>query len=169
MRRILPLLVLLLLTAGVDAQLARNGAYFELGGSGVAPTANYERQVREQWYARVGLVVVTGTSTSDDGEEESDTTVVVPLTASWVSHPTSNHHFELGGGITFAGGERQEFFDDVGDEEDDENFSTLIATGIIGYRYQKPGRGFQFRAALTPLAGGGDFAPWAGVSFGYAW
>jgi hypothetical protein len=42
-------------------------------------------------------------------------------------------------------------------------------TGLIGYRYQKPARGFVFRAGVTPFFYDADFAPFAGISFGYAW
>lgn len=142
------------------AQNARNAAYLELGGSAVVPSVNYERRMTDAWYGRVGLSVVVG-----ETETDSDTTWIVPLTASWVSRPTSNHHLELGGGITVAAGDRQDLYD----FDDDEDFSTILATGIVGYRYQKPDGGFQFRAAFTPVVGSGVAAPWAGVSFGYAW
>lgn len=155
------LLSLLLFAPLLRAQEARNAAYFELGGSAVVPSINYERRVGERWFGRAGLSWVVGES-----EEDTDTTFVVPLTASWVSHPQSNHHFEAGGGVTIAGGDRQELFDDL---DTDEEFSTAFATGIAGYRYHRPDGGFQFRAVVTPAIGGGDFLPWAGVSFGYAW
>lgn len=163
MRRSLSFLVLLVVVTAGDAaaQLARNGAYFEIGGSGIAPTFNYERRVSDLWYGRAGFSVITSESDTD-----SDTTLVVPLTLTRVNRPAMNHHLELGGGVTIAAGDRQDLF---GAELDDEEFSALVLTGLIGYRYQRPGRGFQFRAAFTPAVGGGDFLPWAGVSFGYAW
>lgn len=150
-----------------EAQETNNAVYFELGGSAIVPSFNYERRLSERWFGRIGLSVVTGESESSLGETDSDTTFIVPLTASWISRPERNHHLELGGGVTIAGGDRQDLFE-FGDD-DDENFSTAFVTGIVGYRYQKPEGGFQFRAAFTPVAGGGDFLPWAGVSFGYAW
>jgi hypothetical protein len=145
----------------VFAQTAQNAAYFELGGSAIVPSINYERRLNERWYGRAGLSFITGESSNGD----TDKTFVVPLTVSSVSHPLGNHHLELGGGVTFAGGDRQDLFGD----SDEENFSTALLTGIVGYRYQKPGGGFQFRSVVTPVLGGGDFLPWVGVSFGYAW
>jgi hypothetical protein len=62
------------LTAQVE-----NTAYFELGGSAIIPSANYERRLNEHWFGRVGPAVVVA-STSED----TDTTVAIPLTASWV-------------------------------------------------------------------------------------
>ena len=163
MRMLKTLLALSVLALPASAQLARNAAFFELGGNAVVPSFNYERRVAEQWYARAGATVIT--SESSTGNE--DTTFVIPLTASWVSNPAASHHFEAGGGVTIAAGDRQDLFDI--DDDDDENFSNLFVTGIIGYRYQKPGRGFQFRAFGSPVAGAGELLPWAGVSFGYAW
>jgi hypothetical protein len=72
---------------------------------------------------------------------------------------------ELGGGVTLVVGDRQDFWAVY----DDEQVSDAFLTGIIGYRYQKPLGGFQFRAVLTPVVGDGTAALWAGVSFGYAW
>ncbi|HEY0158070.1 MAG TPA: hypothetical protein VGF28_12360 [Thermoanaerobaculia bacterium] len=159
---LLVLLSALALAAG--AQETRNAAYFELGGSAIIPSVNYERRFSPEWFGRIGASVVTGSSETTD---DTDTTIIVPVTASYVTRPASNHHLELGGGITVAGGDRQELYD-FGDD-DDETFSTAFVTGIVGYRYQKPDGGFQFRAVFTPVAGGGDFLPWAGLSFGYAW
>lgn len=140
---------------------SRNAAYGEIGGSGIIPTVNYERRFNEHWYGRVGLGVAF-TYTEDD----SDAAFAIPMTVSWVNRPASNHHLELGGGITVVAGDRQDLFD-YGNN--DEEFSTVSMTGIVGYRYQKPDGGFLFRAAFTPVAGGGYILPWAGVSFGYAW
>ena len=142
------------------AQNARNAVYLELGGSAVVPSVNYERRISDTAYGRLGLSVVGGKT-----DTQSDTTWVVPLTGSWVSRPAANHHLELGGGITVAFGDRQDLYDFGGED----NFSTVVATGIVGYRYQKPHGGFQFRTALTPVLGSGVAAAWAGVSFGYAW
>lgn len=159
---ILFVLSMLVVVPSSSAQEARNAVHFELGGSALVPSFNYERRLNTNWFGRVGLSVVEGESADD-----SDTTFIVPLTASHVSRPGSNHHLELGGGLTIAGGDRQDLYDFGDDEEED--FSVVVVTGIAGYRYQKPQGGFQFRAVFTPIAGGGDFLPWAGVSFGYAW
>jgi hypothetical protein len=160
-RSLLLTVSLLLLASAGSAQETRNAVYFELGGSAIIPSFNYERRVNENWFGRIGASVIRG-----ETETDSDTTFVVPLTASHVTRPAANHHLELGGGLTISGGDEQDLYD-FGD--DDDQFAALFVTGIIGYRYQKPEGGFQFRAAFTPVAGGGDFLPWAGVSFGYAW
>ena len=164
MRKTVLLLLLAVLAAAPDssAQEARNAVHFELGGSAIVPSFNYERRLNANWFGRIGASVVVG-----ETEDDSDTTFVVPLTASHVTRQAANHHLELGGGLTIAAGDRQDLYD-FGDD-DEEKFSAVFLTGIAGYRYQKPQGGFQFRAVFTPIIGGGDFLPWAGVSFGYAW
>lgn len=158
-----PLLLLLsfLTVSEVHAQAPRNAGYIELGGSAIGASFNYERRLTEKWLGRAGLSWVTG-----DSGDDTDTTFLVPLTVSTLSRPASNHHLELGGGITVIAGDRQDLW---GAFDDDEKVSTALLTGIVGYRYQKPAGGFQFRAVFTPLAGEGGVVPWAGVSFGYAW
>jgi hypothetical protein len=163
-RVVLALLSLIVLTpvaSAQDAQDASNAVYFELGGSAIIPSFNYERRLSERWFGRAGASLIEGES-----EEDTDVTYVFPLTASWVNRPAANHHLELGGGVTIAAGDRQNLFDGI---TEDETFSTLFVTGIVGYRYQKPAGGFQLRTVLTPVAGGGELLPWFGVSFGYAW
>lgn len=160
-RTSLLLLVSLLAASEAQAQGPRNAAYFELGGSAVGASFNYERRLTDEWFGRAGLSWVTG-----DSGDDTDTTFLVPLTVSSVNRPASNHHLELGGGVTLIAGDRQDLW---GAFDDDEKVSTALLTGIVGYRFQRPAGGFQFRAAFTPLLGEEGFAPWAGVSFGYAW
>src|SRR5687768_16314907 len=118
------LLVLSLLAAVPDssAQEARNAVHFELGGSAIVPSFNYERRLNANWFGRVGASVVVG-----ETEDDSDTTFVVPLTASHVSNPAANHHLELGGGLTITVGDRQDLYDS--EEGDEEKFSAVFATG----------------------------------------
>jgi hypothetical protein len=170
MRRLALVFLLSIFVVAADARAqsdspsltgARQAAYFELGGSAVVPSINYERRLRGDWHGRVGFSVVTG-----ETSEDTETTFVVPLTVSSVNRPEANHHLELGGGFTLVTGDSQDFWETV---DDDEQVSNVFLTGIAGYRYQRPQGGFQFRAVLTPIIGSGVAAPWFGVSFGYAW
>lgn len=158
---LLAALALLVPSPEAVAQTSRNGAYFEFAGSAVVSSFNYERRFREQWYGRAGLSLVVG-----QHDDDTDTTFLIPLTASHVNRPLSNHHLELGGGVTFVAGDAQELWE-FG--EDDEKVASVLITGIAGYRYQKPSGGFLFRATFTPVVGEGEILPWVGLSFGYAW
>ena len=159
--RLLPVVLLFAFVPAAWAQDAANAAYLEIGGSGIAPTINYERRLAPQWFGRIGFSFV-----ASESEGDSDTSLVFPLTLSWINRPASSHHLELGGGITYLTGEQQDLWD-FGDDE--EPLSNLVVTGLAGYRYQKPAGGFQFRAVVTPAYVDGELFPWAGISFGYAW
>ena len=155
------MLVLLSAVPLIAQEEARNAVYFELGGSAIFASLNYEHRLRGQWWGRGGASMIEGESSTD-----TDTTFIVPLTVSHVGNPWSNHHLELGGGLTFAFGDEQDLFDF---DEEDEEFTNVLLTGLVGYRYQKPEGGFQFRTGLMPMVGEDIFMPWFGVSFGYAW
>jgi hypothetical protein len=159
--RIVTFFLVCLLSLTAVAQQARNAAYFELGGNAIAPSVNYERQFTERWYGRVGLTVVSSSESGGD----SDTTYGIPVMVGTFTRPAGNHHFETAAGLLFITGDSQDFFDD----EDDEEINNVAGTITLGYRYQKPGRGFVFRAGFTPIFDTSGILPWAGVSFGYAW
>jgi hypothetical protein len=160
MKTVLGMCVLLVVAASLPLQ-AQHAAYAEIGGSGIIPTVNYERRFSPNFAAHIGLGVVSASESGGD----TDVTVALPLVGSYISHPQSNHHFEAGGGLLFVFGDAQDF--DAFDEDD--SVSNVAVTGLAGYRYQKPDRGFVFRATVTPVVYDGGVAPWAGLSFGYAW
>ena len=89
------LLAVLAVVPDSNAQEARNAVHFELGGSAIVPSFNYERRLNANWFGRIGASIVVG-----ETEDDSDTTFVVPLTASHVGNQAANHHLELGGGLT---------------------------------------------------------------------
>lgn len=140
----------------VSAQ-TKYATYAEFGGSGVVPTANIERRFTPHFAGRIGLSVVAFIENS----EGDDVFALLPIVGSYISHPVSNHHFEAGGGVIVAFGDF--------DSEDDDGNSEIAFSGLLGYRYQKPERGFMFRAGFTPIYYDDEVTPLAGVSFGYNW
>ena len=160
MRIAIVAVLLLLLVPTAQAQEARSAVYGELLGNAFLFSVNYDYRFRPSAIGRVGLAFV-----SAENEDGSDGGAVyaVPVTATYLSHPMQNNHFEAGGGLLFFGGERIDLWDF---DDQDDSFSGTIVTGVIGYRYQRPGGGFVFRAGLTPFVGGGTVVPWVGVSFG---
>lgn len=157
--RLATIVISLLIATSVSAQ--RNVAYFELGGNGIIPSFNYERQLSERLYGRVGFSFVVG----EEADGDTDQTYIFPLMVNYLTHPAGNHHFEAGAGATWITGDSQDLYDN----DDDEELSNLVGTLTIGYRYQKPARGFVFRAGFTPVFDTGGVLPWGGVSFGYRW
>lgn len=150
-----------------SAQDARpNVAYLELLGSGGAWSANYERAAGA-FRLRLGLA---SWSAGDSFGAGTTAYWTVPLTISHVAG-AGNHHLESGAGVTFG---RSDFTSSF-DADERSQFTTL--TAILGYRYQKPGGRFVFRAVLTPLFGLGTedaaypekgFFPSVGISVGRA-
>ena len=141
-----------------------NGVYLELLGSGGLYSINYEREIRESVWLRVGFGAWTATSFFSD-TETAVTTVPITLTR---LIGAGTHRLEVGGGLTLGRREREALSGDSG--------SFVSLTGLVGYRYQPRGRGFLFRASATPFYGFGNedlaypekgFMPSLGISFGY--
>lgn len=151
---------LLTLASSILSAQVHNAAYAEIGGNGGALTVNYERRLTTNLYGRIGLSTVS--SSNDSGDSFA---VIVPLMVNYLTNPSSAHHLEAGAGVTIVSGDQQ----DLWGEGENQSVSNVVGTATVGYRYQKPGRGFVFRAGFTPIFDQHDFLPWAGVSFGYAW
>ena len=145
----------------VQPPLARNAVYVELLGNGLFYSVNYDRLLTPKVAGRVGLMFAT----AEDDEGDSGTFAIVPLMGSYL-WGDGNSHFETGIGLAVATAN----FDFEGGFDLDESGSTtgVYGTGVLGYRYQRPGGGFLFRVGLTPVFTTNDFAPWFGLSFGYA-
>ena len=148
-------------------EVARNALYVELGGSGGVASMNYERRISAA-RLRIGAAQWSVDDLLGGGSESY---LIIPLTVSSV-RGSGRHHLETGGGVGFGRYSQTSSLDDT---KSSDSFVTL--SGIIGYRFQKPGSGFLFRAVFTPMYGLGDedvawpqrgFYPLAGISFGYA-
>lgn len=149
------------------AREANNSLYLELGGNGAIYSLNYERFVHDDVSLRVGLGYVSLKGANINGGTVTDdiSLLTIPVTASYLGIGSGNHRLELGAGAVFA--------DITGSSSSDGaqafgSSSGVVGTAIAGYRYVRPGGGFTFRAAFTPLFGEGGFQPWAGVAFGYS-
>ena len=143
-----------------------NVFYVELLGSGGPWSVNFERGAGA---ARLRAGFASWSSADPLGAGTRSYTTL-PLTVSHV-RGKGNHHLESGGGITLG---TSRFSSSFGGSEGSK-FVTL--TWLFGYRYQKPGTGFVFRALFTPMYGLGDeetaypdpgFFPSIGLSFGAA-
>ncbi len=147
---------------------ARNAVYLELLGNGGLYSVNFERILHDTLALRVGFATWNSPALFYDGTPP-DRLTTVPVTVSYLLGG-GERKLELGGGVTFG----RETRDRSSRHETSSSFSNL--TGIIGYRSQPPGRGYLFRAGVTPFYSfdqGEDAYPdsgftlSAGVSFGY--
>ncbi|SHM32294.1 hypothetical protein SAMN04488057_10170 [Cyclobacterium lianum] len=150
---------------------AKQAVYLEVGGNAGRYAINYGRIIHQK--GKLKLNASAGFSMFHDRLNAKTTWLpVVPVEISAL-YGKSNHHLELGMGVTSYLTRRLGF--------DSETFQTtdkvVFDAGIplrIGYRYQKPEGGFFFRAGYTPIinfpTGGGEewsFEPrFAGLSIG---
>jgi hypothetical protein len=148
----------LLQHSGFSQSTFKNGIFLELGGSGALYSINYERQLPHGLVARLGFTYLPNQK------------IGFPITIGKVFWKRS-HHLEIDAGVL------------VGNSPTTYNnktvrATTILGTGFLGYRYQKPSGRMFYRAGFTFLYSGlyreivswddrNRFIPWAGVSIGY--
>jgi len=133
------------------AAQGRNHLFFEVGGSGLLYSANYERLVGSSWGLRLG------TSSANIG--------VLDYTANfagltWIPGG-GRRGLELGFALGALEVKHFIFF------SSDQPSRVLYGSFTLGYRWLPKVRGLSFRLAATPLFTADGAAPWAGVSLGY--
>jgi hypothetical protein len=142
----------------VPSRTADNSAFFELGGSGLFYTFNFEHIFGD---SNVSLRIGFGYIHLDAdlaGNTFNEEDISVPMVASYYVGKSS-HKLQLGAGMLLL--YRQ------GDQGSSDGTTTsLLATAIIGYRYIPENGGINFGVAFTPCFGQGIALPWGGVDFG---
>ena len=152
------LIILLLTTVLVRAQsdLPKNHIFAEVLGNGLLYSVNYERYITENLTLRAGI---SDWHIDSDGDMISinDHVTVFPFAVNWILGETENKT-ELGVGFNLFYGK---------DIDDGDEYSSVLPTCIIGYRYQYK-NGWIFRAALTPfyMPKVESIMPWFGFSYG---
>lgn len=74
-----------------------------------------------------------------------ESSVSIPLTATWMTHPLGNHHFEIGVGAVFR---IEHFIDPLGINEREWFYDVPAVMFPIMYRYQK-NSGLFFRVGIN--------------------
>jgi hypothetical protein len=149
------LLLTVLLPAALDAQAPAeprvlSSIFAEVFGNALYGSLNYDRLVRQDVSARVGVGpfgagVLMGNYLYGNG----------------------GHRLEAGAGVLVS--VLSEPSAHGGENEGPLSGQNLLGTGTLGYRRQPPAGGTVLRAGLTPLLGrGGQIALWFGISVGYA-
>jgi hypothetical protein len=138
------------------SEIKAKGYYLEVGGPGLAISANYDSRFgkqRDGWGYRIGLGgFIAG----------GNNVVTVPFQ---INYLIGNHSsmFEAGAGTTFLSSRG----DNKGKTWEFDKITGFIATATFGYRYQPEGKGINFRIAFVPLLTDQGFIPAGGVSIGY--
>jgi hypothetical protein len=155
-----------------DTFTAKNSVYLELAGNAGRYAFNYGRIIHQK--GKLKLNASAGFSMWRDQINNFKTIwlPVIPLEVSAL-YGKSNHHLELGFGVTSYLSRTLDFNPESLELEDKVVFDAFIPLRV-GYRYQKPEGGFFFLVGYTPIfilpTGGREgwiFEPrFAGVSFG---
>jgi hypothetical protein len=164
----------LLAPAPAAAQRAgANSIFAELLGNGGAYSINYDRRLGTGGASvRVGVSqwATTGDFFGGVSDQRKEFLTVPVLLNALTGGGT--HHLELGAGVLL--GSRTVTRSAIGTTD---RSAIVSATGTLGYRRQRPGRGWVFRAGFTPSYGFGNedeaypdkgFFPSVGLSVGYS-
>jgi hypothetical protein len=107
----------------------KNGIFAEIGGNAYWYSINYERQLPKTVVLRGGLGY-------------AERSYWIPITVEKI-YGKKNHHFDVGGGLLV-----------INYYQTNNGVPTrrtaLAATGVLGYRYQKPDKRFFLKVAFTP-------------------
>jgi hypothetical protein len=139
-----------------NSQVKAKGYYLEVGGPGLAISANYDarfNKTRDGWGYRIGLGgFVSG----------GNRVVTVPFQVNYLIGEHSSM-FEVGAGTTFLNSTG----DNKGKTWEFDKITGFVATCSIGYRYQPEHKGINFRIAFVPILYDEGIIPAGGISVGY--
>jgi hypothetical protein len=139
-----------------NTQVKAKGYYLEVGGAGLAISANYDarfNKTRDGWGYRIGLGgFVSG----------GNRVITVPFQVNFLIGEHSSM-FEVGGGTTFLNSTG----DNKGKTWEFDKITGFVATASIGYRYQPEHKGINFRIAFVPILYDEGIIPAGGISVGY--
>jgi hypothetical protein len=139
-----------------STEVKAKGYFLEVGGPGLAISANYDSRFNKQrdgWGYRIGLGgFIAG----------GNNVITVPFQVNYLIGEHSSM-FEVGAGTTFLSSRG----DNKGKTWEFDKITGFIATGTIGYRYQPQHKGINFRLAFVPILYDEGIIPAGGISVGY--
>lgn len=143
-------------------KIARNLFHLEAFGCGGYGSVNYERLLFDKNDFSIAARIGLSTYHLRDYTHQFNPDIIVPIACH--AYYGKKHHTELGLGETvgsIVSADKEDF---------EPKRNTALSTVVhIGYRYQKPGGGFLFKIAYTPIIERNKrFIHWGGVSVGYA-
>lgn len=138
-------------------QVKAQNLFLEVGGAGLAISANYDARFHKE---RAGWGYRVGVGYFGSG---GNTVFTVPFQVNYLLGNKSSF-LELGAGTTFLnstgtnqGNSKWEF----------DKVTGFIGTATIGYRYQPKSKGLNFRIAFVPILYDEGLIPAGGISVGY--
>jgi hypothetical protein len=145
-----------------EDRAANNSIYAEGLGPGIVYSLDYDRAFGDA-VVRVGAGVVPG---KEAGKASTEPLLIsVPLTVSYIGAGSRWNMLELGAGLVYlhVAPHVRNFYV----ESKPETVNTVLATGIVGYRFQPPQGGLLIRAGVCPIIGRYGFFPlWPYLALG---
>jgi hypothetical protein len=151
---------------------AKNAIYLEVGGSSGRYAVNYSKIFHQKGNLKLNASAGFSMWRNEKLDSRSSWLPVIPLEVT-AFYGKSNHHLEMGFGVTSFLGTSLDIVSGTFEFRDKVVFNAFIPLRV-GYRYQKPEGGFFFRVGYTPIidfpprtGGNWSFYPYhAGISFG---
>lgn len=125
-------------------KLSSKSIFLELLGQSVFPSINYDYRFQRNFSFRIGIGI---------GYNKL-LLYTLPITINFLTNADSDNHFEIGGGFILIG-----LVNYAG--------PLALATGNVGYRFQRKNGGSFFRIAWTPVFVDWWYKWWYGVSIGW--
>lgn len=139
-----------------NSQVKARSLYLQLGGAGLAISANYDARFnaeRNGWGYTVG---VGGFSA------EGNSVITVPFQVNYLIGEHSSM-LQVGGGATFL----HSTGNNTGKTWSFDKITGFVATGSFGYRYQPEQKGISFKVEFVPILYTEGIIPAGGISIGY--
>lgn len=144
-------------TSAADFSQARAKSYYlQIGGAGLAISANYDTRFNEErngWGYTVGIGGFSA---------EGNSVITVPFQVNYLIGEHASM-LQVGGGATFL----HSTGNNTGKTWSFDKITGFVATGSVGYRYQPEQKGISFKVEFVPIMYNEGVIPAGGISIGY--
>jgi hypothetical protein len=138
------------------SQTKAKNYYLQIGGAGLAISANYDSRFnaeRNGWGYTVGI---------GGFSSEGNSVITVPFQINYLIGEHSSM-LQVGGGATFL----HSTGNNTGKTWSFDKITGFVATGSFGYRYQPEKKGLSFKVEFVPILYTEGIIPAGGISIGY--
>lgn len=138
------------------SQVKAKSYYLQIGGAGLAISANYDTRFnaeRNGWGYTVGIGGFAA---------EGNSVITIPFQVNYLVGEHSSM-LQFGGGATFL----RSTGNNTGKTWSFDKITGFVATGSVGYRYQPEQKGLSFKVEFVPILYDEGIIPAGGISVGY--
>lgn len=144
-------------TSAADFSQAKAKSYYlQIGGAGLAISANYDTRFNDErngWGYTVGIGGFSA---------EGNSVITVPFQVNYLIGEHASM-LQIGGGATFL----HSTGNNTGKTWSFDKITGFVATGSFGYRYQPEQKGISFKVEFVPIMYNEGVIPAGGISIGY--